>query len=121
MRVGIDIVEVDRIKLSDKFLEKIAGEEEIAYIRTYKTEHSQKESCAGLWAVKEAVFKLLGLGRESGVAFKNVVLCHEENARPYVKLNGLALETFEALGLKEIEVSISHTENYAAAVAVARG
>ncbi len=120
MRTGIDIIEVDRISLDDKFLAKIANEREIEYIETYKTEQSQKESVAGLWAVKEAVFKMLGLGKDSGVAFKDIELLHEENSRPYVKLSNIAQKTFEELGLKEIEISISHTKNNAIAVAVAQ-
>jgi len=120
MRTGIDIVEIERISLDDKFLSKIANEREIEYIKTYKTEQSQKESIAGLWAVKEAVFKLLGLGKNSGVAFKDIELLHEANGRPYVKLINIAEKTFINLGLKEIEISISHTKNNAVAVAIAQ-
>lgn len=118
MRTGIDIIEVERISLEDKFLLKIANENEIAYIRTYGVLQNQKESIAGLWAVKEAIFKALGLGKNSGVGFKNIELCHEKNGRPFVKLNGIALETFEKQKLKEIDVSISHTKTTAIAVVV---
>ena len=120
MRTGIDIIEVERIKTNDLFLSKIANDEEIAYIRTYKTEQNQKETIAGLWAVKEAVFKALGLGKDSTVTFKNIELCHEKSGRPYVKLNGIAKETFEKLGLSEIEVSISHIKTIAVAVVVVK-
>ena len=118
MRTGIDIVEIDRIKTDDIFLSKIASAQEIAYIRTYKTEQNQKESTAGLWAVKEAVFKALGLGKNSTITFKNVELCHEESGRPFVRLNGIAIETFQKLGLSQVEVSISHTKTNAVAIVV---
>ena len=118
MRTGIDIVQTERIFLDDKFLKKIANDEEIAYAREYHDEKLQRQSFAGIWAVKEAVFKLLGLGKESGVAFSNVVLFHEESGRPYVELNGIALKTFHELELSQIEVSISHEKGYVVAVAV---
>lgn len=120
MRVGIDLVEIKRIRLDENFMSKIADETEIAHILSYKQEKSQRESLAGLWAVKEAVFKLLGLGKDSGVVFKDVLLCHEKGGRPFVKLLGLAEQTYLALGLEEIEISISHTDDYATAVAIAK-
>ena len=117
MRTGIDIVEIERVRIDEQFLSKIAQKEEIEYIFSYKTEQNRRESAAGLWAVKEAVFKALGLGKNSTVTFKNVELCHEESGRPFVKLNGIALETFKKLGLSQVEVSISHTKTTAVAVA----
>ncbi len=119
MRTGIDIVKIERISLDEKFISKIANEREIEYLKTYKTEKSQRESLAGLWAVKEAVFKLLGLGKTSGVVFKDIELCHEESGRPYVILSNIAQETFKNLKLSSIEISISHTDKNAVAVAVA--
>ncbi len=118
MRTGIDIIEVERISLDEKFLKKIANECEIAYIETYKDPQAKKETIAGLWAVKEATFKALGLGKNSGVAFKNIELFHEESGRPFVKLNGVALEAFENLNLSEFEVSISHSKSNAIAIVV---
>lgn len=119
MRTGIDIVQTERIFLDDKFLQRIANEGEIAYAKGYKDEKLQRQSFAGLWATKEAVFKLLGLGKDSSVTFKNVVLFHEESGRPFVELNGIALKTFKELNLTQIEVSISHEKGYVVAVAVA--
>lgn len=119
MRVGIDLVEIKRIKLTEKFLEKIANEKEIEYLSKYNFEKNKLQSVAGMWAVKEAVFKCLGLGEKSKVTFKNVELFHEENGKPFVKLNGVALQEFNNLNLKQIDVSISHTDDYATAIAIA--
>jgi len=118
MRTGIDIIQIDRISLDAKFISKIANEKEIEYLNSYKKDQSRKESLAGLWAVKEASFKALGLGKDSGVVFKNVELYHEESGRPYIKLNGIALEKFIELKLKQIEVSISHSEKNAIAIVI---
>ena len=115
MRSGVDIIETNRISLEEKFISRIANEKEIEYLLTYTNNQARRESLAGLWAVKEAIFKALGLGRDSGVTFKNIEIFHEQSGRPYVKLNGIALETFVSLNLTEIEVSISHTKNNAIA------
>ena len=72
MRTGIDIIEVERIKTNDLFLSKIANDEEIAYIRTYKTEQNQKETIAGLWAVKKLFSKLWDLGRTARLHSKTL-------------------------------------------------
>ena len=119
MRTGIDIIETSRISLDEKFMNKIANKAEIEYVKTYKTEEGQIQSLSGLWAVKEAVMKLLELGKDSCVTFKNIELCHEKSGKPFVKLSGVALESFKKLKLKEIEVSISHIKDLAIASAVA--
>ena len=120
MRTGIDIIKISRIKLSDSFLSKIASDKEIEYLNTYTNEQAKIESLAGIWAVKEAIFKLLGLGNGSGVAFKNIEISHDKSGRPFANLNGVALEAFKKLNLSEIDVSISHEDEYAVAVAVAK-
>ena len=120
MRTGIDIIKISRIKLSEAFISKVATDKEIEYLNTYKSESAKKESLAGLWAVKEAIFKLLGLGKDSKVAFKNIEISHDQSGRPFASLNGVAFETFLKLNLSEIDVSISHEDDYAVAIAVAK-
>jgi len=119
MKVGIDIIEINRAKDDEKFLNKIAFEEEIEYINSFKCEEVKKQRIAALWCVKEAVFKCLGLGKGSKVTTKDVMLCHHENGKPYVKLFGIAKDTFDNLKLNEIEVSISHSVSFATAIAIA--
>lgn len=117
--LGIDLVEVSRLKLDDKFMVRIAHDDEIAYIKKGKSESLQRERLASLWAVKEAVMKALSLGENSGVSFKDIKLCHEKSGKPYVELFGVALQEMHASFYdKRIEVSISHTENYATAIAM---
>jgi len=118
MRTGVDIVELSRIKLDKTFISKVANKEEIEYIQTYKTLQGQKESLGGLWAVKEAVMKMLELGKNSGVSFKNILILHKENGKPYVKLSGVALKAYKQLNFKECDISISHEKDYAVAFAV---
>ena len=117
--VGIDILEVARIDHSDAFINKIAREEEIAYIKSSPCQSLQAQRLTALFCVKEAVMKALEMGKNSGVVFKDIQLCHEDSGKPYVKLHGKALEKYSThFADKKIEVSLSHTENYATAIAI---
>lgn len=117
--IGIDLVEVERFSLDDKFMGRIAYPEEIAYIKRGISDDLRRQRLAALWAVKEAVMKALGLGEKSGVAFKDIKLCHEKNGKPYVELFGLALQEMTACFYgKKIEVSLSHTKSHATAIAL---
>ena len=117
--IGIDIIELDRVDTSDAFLNKIAHDEEIAYIKKTFCEQVQHERIASLFCVKEAVMKALGLGKNSGVVFKDIKLCHEESGKPYVELFGVAHNRFltDFYG-KKIEISISHSKTIATAIAI---
>lgn len=113
--IGIDIIELERVKSDDTFLKKIAFDEEIEYIKKGKSLRVQKQKIAALWCVKEAVMKALGLGEKSGVKCKDIQLFHEESGKPYVKVYGVALK---ALGKRKIEVSISHSKTIVTAIAI---
>lgn len=118
--VGVDIAEVERIKKNlenEKFLKKIYTENEIEYLITRKF---NVETAAGMFAAKEAVAKCLGTG------FTNFGACHieilkDELGKPYVNLFGNALTRAEEMGIKNIQISISHTAQTAIAFCVAEG
>ncbi|MBQ8908677.1 MAG: holo-ACP synthase [Clostridia bacterium] len=117
--VGIDIIEVERIDASDKFLEKIAFQEEIDFINKAKCDKLRKQKIAALFCVKESVMKALEMGAKSGVVFKDIQLCHEQSGKPFVVLHGKALDKYnQCFAGKKIEVSLSHTEKYATAIAI---
>lgn len=117
--VGIDVIELDRVDTSDSFLQKIAYEDEIAYIKKTFCAQVQHERIASLFCVKEAVMKALGLGKNSGVVFKDIKLCHEESGKPYVELFGIAKQTFEKeFKDKKINISISHSKTIASAICI---
>lgn len=117
--VGIDIIEVERIDKSEGFLNKIARISEIEYINKSKCESLRFQRVASLFCVKEAVMKALETGASKGVSFKDIELAHEESGKPYVNLYGKALEIYDQnFKGKKLEVSLSHTEKYATAIAV---
>lgn len=111
--IGFDLQEVERIKNADQLLKKIALDSEIAYIERFVK--NKKEKTASLWAVKEAVFKVLDVKGED-ISFKEIELCHKENGAPFVKLYGKAKARFDDLKAKEINISISHQKSVVGAV-----
>lgn len=103
--IGIDIVEVNRIKKiindHENFLTKVFNEDEIKRIEKRKNPY---ERIAGMYAAKEAVAKAMttGIGK---ISFHDIKIKYIENL-PYA-------EVFD----KKFYLSISHEKNYAVAVA----
>ncbi len=117
MSIGIDIVEVERIRnmherLGKRFLERIFTPLEIEYCFSRRNSY---QSLAGRFAVKEAVLKALGIGMSHGFRWKDIEVVNEKSGKPNVKLYG---KLKQLLGSRHIEISISHTENYAVAVCI---
>ncbi|MCS7184551.1 MAG: holo-ACP synthase [bacterium] len=102
--VGVDIVEVKRIKklIKDKkFINRVFTENEVKYCEKKK---KKALSYAARFAAKEAVYKALG----GGTTYKHIEIL-TINKKPIVKIKNIK---------KKISVSISHTDEYAVAVAI---
>ncbi len=114
--VGTDIIEIKRVEKaieSKRFLEKCFTSNEIALI-----EKKGIQSAAGNFAGKESVAKCFGTGF-SGFKISEIEILRDGYGKPYVNLTGKALELSEKLMIKSIHISISHSEDYAVAYAVA--
>lgn len=112
--IGIDLVENIRIKNALKnpdFLTRVLTESEIEYVSAYK---NNIEHIAGFFAAKEAVMKALENCKK--ISFKEIEILHKGSGCPCVNLFGKAKEEFLKSGYKEIEISISQTQNFATAV-----
>lgn len=106
MKIGTDIIEVERIEnLSN--VEKIFFESELDYANKSVLKY---QHLAGFFAVKEAVIKAV-----EGGSINEIEVCHKENGAPYVILHG---KTKELLKDRNIEISISHIKLYATAICV---
>jgi holo-[acyl-carrier protein] synthase len=111
--VGIDIIEISRIKETVKrwgtrFLERIYTKGELEYCR------SRPPQLAARFASKEAMMKALGTGRY-GVNWKDIEVVRPRGRAPNIILHGRANEVARRLGIKHIAVSISHSREYAVA------
>jgi holo-[acyl-carrier protein] synthase len=120
---GIDIIEVARIassneKFGERFVNRILLPDEIAYCLAHR---NPAPFLAVRFAAKEAVSKAFGTGIGAQLGWQDMEICKKESGEPFVVLHGKGREMFAARGAKQLLVSLSHTENYAAATAVLEG
>lgn len=118
IKVGTDIIEVDRIKdsiekIGEKFLNRVFTAKEVEYCESKKA--TKYEHYAARFAGKEAVFKAISpiLKNKFSIDWTDVEILNDKQGRPYV--------TFYKEELKNINVdlSLSHIKDYAVATAVA--
>ncbi|MGL4593871.1 MAG: holo-ACP synthase [Thermoguttaceae bacterium] len=121
--IGTDIIECERIakmleKHPEHFVMRVFTEAERIYCQSHKiyTQHF-----AGRWAAKEAVLKAIGTGWIAGIAWTDVEIANESSGHPVVRLHGGAAEVAANRGISEIQISISHCQSHAVAVAIAHG
>ncbi|MGH4119410.1 holo-ACP synthase [Clostridium sp.] len=116
--VGIDIVEIKRIKnaieRNNRFLEKIFTETELDYLRS---RNLRPEYVSGRFAAKEAVAKALGTGFR-GFDFRDIEIDRTTLGKPIVILKGKAKQIANSEGPYNIHLSISHGEESAVAYAI---
>lgn len=116
MRIGTDIVEIDRIRKSaqkERFLKHVFSSDELEFLNKKR---DPAPSMAANWAAKEAFSKALGTGVR-GFELYEVEVLRDELGAPFFRLSGKAEEIAQGLGIKPI-VSLSHSDKYAVAFVV---
>ncbi|EED14198.1 fatty acid synthase alpha subunit FasA [Talaromyces stipitatus ATCC 10500] len=118
-QVGVDVEDVEAINIeNDTFIERNFTEREQEYCRKAP---SPQASFAGKWSAKEAVFKSLGVqSKGAGAPLKDIEIINDTNGVPVVTLHGSAAEAAKLAGIKSVNVSISHSDSQAIAVAVSK-
>jgi fatty acid synthase subunit alpha len=116
-KIGVDVEDIRAINIeNDTFVKRNFTEDERAYCDKAA---SPQASYAGRWSAKEAVFKSLGVtSKGAGAPLYDIEILSDENGAPKVALHGAALEAAKEAGVKTVNVSISHSESQAIAVAV---
>lgn len=117
MRVGIDLIEIERIRGAlerhgDSFKHRCFTDDEIAYC---DSKPNPAQHYAGRFAAKEAVGKALG----SGVYFTWKEIEVRGRPKPGVHLSGRTAKWAEKVGVATVELSMTHSRELAAAVALA--
>jgi holo-[acyl-carrier protein] synthase len=111
--VGIDLLEIDRLERALERHPRLAARVFTAAEREYAAARARPaRHLAARFAAKEAVVKALGLSGGLGLGEIEVVA----GEPPTVRLSGRAAEA--AVG-REVEISLTHSRDFAAAVALA--
>ncbi|MEJ5350118.1 MAG: holo-ACP synthase [Melioribacteraceae bacterium] len=115
--LGIDIIEIERIKKSvdnhgEKFLNRIFTKTELEYSLNKKNKY---QHLAARFAAKEAIIKAISPFNKT-FSWKDIEINNQLSGMPTVKFHG-RLKDF--LGEdKLLHVSMSHSDNYVTCVAV---
>ncbi|MBQ8498726.1 holo-ACP synthase [Chlamydia sp.] len=115
--IGTDIIEINRIRKThaiygDRFLKRIFTEREREYCFSKADPYA---SLAARFAAKEAVAKALGTGIGKLLKWKEIEMLRN-SCHPKVIVPGSLLCS---LGVQRILLSVSHSRDYATAVAIA--
>ena len=118
---GIDIIEISRIAAAinhQSFLNKVftVGEQKYCDLRG----KGRAASYAARFAAKEAVFKSFGTGLSKG-SWQEVEIMVDEKGRPEVMLTGYFKEMAKDKKVQKIHVSLTHSQEYAAAQVILWG
>ncbi len=117
--VGADLIEIERIRIAIKrtarFCTRVFTPGEIEYCNS---KANPFPSFAARFAAKEA-FRKLHPAFTSGIKFQEVEVTNDPGGRPRYRLRGEALARVQELNIARIDLSLSHSGNYAMAVAIA--
>ena len=119
--LGTDLIEISRIERSlerfgEQFLARVFTPGEIAYCQRKK---ASAESFAARFAAKEAGAKALGTGISRGVSWKEFEVRRAPGQRPELHLSGRALQIAEAMGIRRLSLSLTHSREMSMAVVIA--
>jgi holo-[acyl-carrier protein] synthase len=118
--VGIDIIEVGRIegsyeRFGERFVDRILLPNEISYCLSHK---KPGPFLAARFAAKEAVSKAFGTGIGAQLGWQDIEVCRKPSGEPFVVLHGKGVALLQERNARAVLISLSHTQNHAAAVAV---
>ena len=118
IRCGVDMIECERIAAGierggERFLKRFftPGERQDCADKPYRL--------AARFAAKEAVAKALGSGI-GDIRWVDIEIRTSAERRPQLSLHGKAKELAKQMGLSEWDISLSHSEALAIAIALAK-
>ena len=118
IRCGVDMIECERIaagieRSGERFLNRFftAGERQDCADKPYRL--------AARFAAKEAVAKALGTGI-GDIRWVDVEVRTAAERKPQLVLHGRAKELADDMGLTDWDISLSHSDTLAIAIAVAK-
>jgi holo-[acyl-carrier protein] synthase len=119
VRTGIDAVRAERMERlradHPSSFEQIFTARELGYCEGKRraTEH-----LAARFAAKEAVLKAFGTGMSQRMRWTDVEVVNETGGRPRIELDGAVASYARRHDLRELDISLTHTDGLAIAHAV---
>ncbi|QJC32841.1 holo-ACP synthase [Enterobacteriaceae endosymbiont of Donacia semicuprea] len=120
--IGIDLVEINRIKKTFKyfgkrFIYRILTKYELSIYK--KNEDKKIKILSKYFSVKEAAVKALNTGFTNGIFFNQIELLHYKNGKPKLKFYNQALKILKNITNNYyIHVSLSNEINYTCAIVI---
>ena len=116
--IGCDIIEIELIARaikSESFIRRVFTAEEAAYWQ--RRGQQAAASFAARFAAKEAVLKALGTGLREG-SLQEIAVDNDGLGKPLVQLSGHFAMLAKQLGVKNIQISLSHSRELATAYVI---
>lgn len=116
--VGCDIIKIERIARAIKresFIQRVFTAKEAAYCQSRGQQAAA--SFAARFAAKEAVLKALGTGLREG-SLQEIAVANDALGKPLVQLSGHFAALSRQLGVKNIQISLSHSRDFAVAYVI---
>lgn len=118
---GVDIVEIHRIqraieRFGPSFIRRVYTDGEAQTCMS--SPGRQWERWAVRFAAKEAVLKALGTGVRHGIRWTDVEVVSNRLGKPDVVLHGEAKRVADRLGVRSVQLALSHAKEYAVATAL---
>jgi holo-[acyl-carrier protein] synthase len=118
--LGIDIAQVSRVErvyqlYGSRFARRVLASGEL---EAFAGTRNPVRFLAMRFAAKEATSKALGTGFRQGVSLRQIEVWHEPSGRPHLRLHGAANARASSLGVRDMYISLTDEQEYAAAVVV---
>jgi len=115
--IGNDLIDIRRVakvieRHGERFLERIFTEAEMRYC---DSKANRVERYAARFAAKEAAMKALGTGWNYGLRWRECEVVGQPGGRPTMLFHGKAGDLAANMGVKNVSLSLSHTEEQAIA------
>ena len=121
--LGTDICQIERVaryveRYGERFTKRCFTPREIEHCLRYT---NNAEQFAARIAAKEAASKALGTGWRRGVHWKCFEVANEPSGKPILRVHGRAAEIASEMGVRNINVSLTHDAGVAVAVVIFEG
>ncbi len=121
--MGTDLAEVDRIRTAiERFGPRFTGRVYTPAEAAYAEQKANRyERYAARFAAKEAGMKAIGTGWDDGIRWQDFEVSNLPGGKPILRLHGKARETADRMGVRAINLSLTHTASVAMAVVILEG